>query len=357
VALALGLDRTRWSPAVIALSGEGRLAQPLREAGIAVTCLGARRDRPIQALTHLVQAFRSRKPWLVQSFLFHANIATRLAGPWARRPWIVNGIRVAERAKAWHLTLERRTQRLATGSVCVSNGVRKFAEEAGRLDPRRLTVIPNGIDPQQFDQATAIPRATLGVPEDGVLAIFIGRIEMQKGLDFLLMAAETVLEQRPDWHLAIVGDGPDLPGWRLCVQRDPRLSRHVQLLGRRDDVPTLLKTADLLVLPSLWEGMPNVVLEAMAARRAVVATTVEGTEDLVVPGQTGWLVPPWDPKALAAALIEAAADRDRLTRFGEAGRQSVEVGFTQRNVIAAYESLWARVLGFSTESLKQAGPD
>jgi starch synthase (maltosyl-transferring) len=123
------------------------------------------------------------------------------------------------------------------------------------------------------------------------------------------------------------------------------LKHRVHWLGRRDDVPSLLKTAELLVLPSLWEGMPNVVLEAMAARLAVVGTKVEGTEDLVVPDQTGWLVPPADSEALAAALLEAASDRDRLRRFGEAARSRVEASFTPTRVVEAYERLWAGVLG------------
>lgn len=352
VALATSLDRTRWTPAVIGLGAEGPLAQFLRDAAIPVACLGVRRDRPIQAVARLIRALRRRKPWLVQSFLFHANLATRLAAPWAGCPWVVNGIRVAERQKAWHLTLDRRTQRLATGSVCVSEGVRRFSQDVARLDPRRLTVIPNGIEPEPYDQAVALPRRELGLADDSLVALFVGRIEMQKGLDFLLIAAEKVIERRPEWQLVVVGDGPDLAGWRLYVGRDAALSRHVHLLGRRDDVPALLKAADLLVLPSLWEGMPNVVLEAMAARRAVVATTVEGTEDLVVPGQTGWLVPPWDPNALASALLEAAENRDRLARFGEAGQRRVKAEFTPTRVVAAYESLWAGILGFAAAGLK-----
>ncbi len=114
-------------------------------------------------------------------------------------------------------------------------------------------------------------------------------------------------------------------------------------------MPGLLRSADLLVLPSHWEGMPNAVLEAMAARRAVVATAVEGTEDLVVPGETGWLVPPRDPSALAQALDEAAANADRLRQYGEAGRLRVERVFSQGAVVAAYERLWTEVLGLRPE--------
>ena len=111
-------------------------------------------------------------------------------------------------------------------------------------------------------------------------------------------------------------------------------------------MPSLLKAADVLVLPSRWEGMPNVVLEAMAAGLAVVGTAVEGTEDLVVAGETGWLVPPGDSEALAVALIEANDDSKSRRERGEAGRERVRRDFSQERVVAAYDRLWSAVLGY-----------
>ncbi len=158
-------------------------------------------------------------------------------------------------------------------------------------------------------------------------------------------AARRVADARPDWFLAIVGDGPERRALEASAGADLRLAGRLRWLGRRDDIPSLLRAADVLVLPSLWEGMPNVVLEAMAVRRAVVGTDVEGTSDLVEPGQTGWIVPPGDPIALAEALEEAASDPARLDRFGNAGRARVEAEFTPARVVAAYEHLWAGLLG------------
>ncbi|RUL83113.1 glycosyltransferase [Tautonia sociabilis] len=350
VSLATGLDRSRWEPSVVALGPEGPMAQPMREQGIRVDCLGVDPRRPVRAVLRLAEVLRELRPELVQGFLFHANIASRLAAPMAGAPWVLGGIRVAERRKGWHLAVDRATTRLAAGSVCVSEGVRRFTERVGRIDPRRLVVIPNGIDPGPIDASSIVDRSAIGVPADATLALFVGRLGEQKGVPTLLEAASRVVEARPDWHLAIVGDGPErdrLAGSGASARiPDGRL----HWLGRRDDVPGLLKASDLLVLPSRWEGMPNVVLEAMAARRAVVATAVEGTEDLVEPGRTGWLVPPGDPAALASALIEAAADRGRLAAFGEAGRARVERRFSQGAVVRAYEALWAGVLGLEWRS-------
>jgi starch synthase (maltosyl-transferring) len=123
------------------------------------------------------------------------------------------------------------------------------------------------------------------------------------------------------------------------------LRENTHWLGHRDDVSVLLKAADVLVHPSVWEGMPNVVLEAMAANLPVVGTAVEGTEDLVLPGQTGWLVPARDPEALSRALIEAVDSPDVCRCFGRAGSQRVEQEFALKTTVASYARLWAGVLG------------
>jgi starch synthase (maltosyl-transferring) len=345
VALATQIDRRRWKPSVICLDQPGPLADVLRGAGVDVDCLGATTRRPVRALARLVGSIRRQTPRLVQSFMFHANVAARLAAPFARDPWVVGGLRVAEHQKRWHRVIDRVTARLGAGSVCVSRGVERFSREVVGLAPGRLTVIPNGIDTAAYEKVTPLPRAALGVPSGASVALSIGRLDVQKGLADLLNAAEWVTARRPDWHLVLVGDGPERPWLLRRMAARPVLARQVHWLGRRDDVPALLAAADVLVLASLWEGMPNVVLEAMAARRSVVATAVEGSEDLVIPGQTGWLVAPHDPAALGQALLEAALDPERRRRFGAAGRARVEAEFSLTSMVLAYERLWARLLG------------
>jgi glycosyltransferase involved in cell wall biosynthesis len=346
VMLATRLNAQRWRPCVFCLSKPGRLVANLRQANVPCECLGVNRRNPVQAITRLVHKLRQFKPQLVQSFLFHANLAARLAAPWAYHPWLLGGLRVAEHQKRWHLVIDRLTSPLCTGSVCVSRGVLQFSHEVGRLNPARLTVIPNGIDTRPFDGAVGIARATLGIPDDAHLAIYVGRLDPQKGLPDLLSAADQVITQRPRWHLALAGDGPDRTWLVDQVANDRRLRERVHVLGPRDDIPQLLKAANVLVLASLWEGMPNVVLEAMASRLAVVGTTVEGTTELVLPGQTGWLVPPNDPSALSQALVEAYDSPERCLVYGQAGRARIEREFSLQSTVSAYEQLWAGVLGF-----------
>lgn len=174
----------------------------------------------------------------------------------------------------------------------------------------------------------------------------VGRLDLQKGVPDLLAAAERVIPQDPTWHLALAGDGP-CRNWLLDqLSERPLLGGRVHWLGPRDDVPGLLKSANLLVLASLWEGMPNVVLEAMAASRPVVATAVEGTEELVLPGKTGWLVPPGDPQILSTALLDAARCPELCRLLGGNGRLRIESEFSLDRTVAAYEQLWSGLLGY-----------
>ncbi len=343
VNLVTRLDRTRWQPSVICLDKPSDLNAPLVEAGIEVVNLCVDRRRPLQAIFKLAREFRRLRPQLVQSFLFHANLASRLAAVFAGRPPVVCGIRVAEREKAWHLKLDRWTNFLTVGSVCVSEGVKRFSETNGGLPAAKLVVIPNGIDTATYDQSVKLKRDDLGLADSDVVALFVGRLTRQKDVSTLLKASAEVARVDPRFHLVIVGDGPDraMTEEQACGLFD--LTGRVHWLGRRGDIPELLALSDYLVLPSLWEGMPNVVLEAMAARRAVVATNVEGSDELVIPGETGWLVPAGDASALVNAMREACNRENSHTR-GVAGRERIEKMFTMDRVVEAYEAVWTRLV-------------
>lgn len=345
VNLATRLDRRLWQPLVVCLSAGGALVDALERGEVSVRCLDVDRRRPLQAVARLAEALRPHRPSLIQSFLFHANVASRLAAPRIGLPWVVGGIRVAEKEKQWHLRLERMTRRLCTGAVCVSVGVRRHMHSSG-WEAERLMVIPNGIEVVDDPAVAAHELLAWRRGPDTPLALFVGRIDAQKGIETLLAAADLMAKRRPDWRLAMAGDGP--LGGLLEGRREARSSgSNILWLGHRSDVPALLAAADLLVLPSLWEGMPNVILEAMAAGKAVIATDVEGSNELVVAGESGWLVPKNDPVALAAALIEAADDPSRSRRYGQAGRERARRLFSIDLVVSRYQELWSRVLGFN----------
>jgi glycosyltransferase involved in cell wall biosynthesis len=168
---------------------------------------------------------------------------------------------------------------------------------------------------------------------------FVSNIDRRKGVAELAQAWRSAAERIPDAHLLIAGKGLEEARFREMLAGAPR----VHWLGYRSDVPRVLKALDVLVLPSRVEGAPNVVLEAMAAGTAVLATAVSGTPELVRNGLEARLVPPRDPDALAAAMVEMATDAALRARLAAAARERVLREFTIDGMLDRYEALFARV--------------
>jgi starch synthase (maltosyl-transferring) len=342
VGLATRLDRSRWTPSVVCLQSEGPLAKPLRQMGIDVVALNIRSPKDVpHAFLAWRQELIKRRPAILQTFLFHANLLGRFVGGVGQVPAIVSGVRVAERRAKGHLLADRLTHRFSDAHVCVSNAVAEFQIAAASVPRSRVLVIPNGIDVPSSPPAAA-DWAALQLPAASARLVYVGRLEAQKGLDVLFDAfALFPAEQRP--ALAIVGAGPNRE--RLEAQANRQgLSSLVRFLGWRPNPASWIAAADALVLPSRWEGMPNVVLEAMAVGKPVIAANVEGVSDLVDDGATGWLAPPNDPSALAAAIRRSLADSRRWAVMGAAARRKAIEEFSFRRVVERYERLWLDLL-------------
>lgn len=219
----------------------------------------------------------------------------------------------------------------------------------------RMTTIPNAIDLRALDGGTdpaaiADVRGRMGVvPEERIL-LSVGRLEASKGFDVLLHALAAVrghgsLDGRP-WRWVSLGDGPHRPVLG-SLAAGLGLESHVRWLGRVSDrdMHAWYELATLFVHPTLYEGSSLVTLEAMAHRRAVVASAAGGIPDKVRPGENGWLVPPGDPSALAAAISGAVSDPARLARYGDAGRAIVEREFSWAAAGDATVDLYRRLLG------------
>ena len=343
--LVVGLDRNEWHPSVVCLGPRGYFADVIERAGIAVTCLNAQGILSIPyVLWRLIQEFRTQKPAIVQTFLFHANILGRIAAWLSQVPIVVSGIRVAERRNRWHGWIDRWTNALVTTNVCVSEGVANFAKLEMRLSPKKLIVIPNSVDFERYAHAQPIDLKTFGLPENALVFLSIGRLEYQKGFDVLLRAIERLLPLPHDVHFVFIGDGPDRHSLQEQSSRSG-LTSHVHFLGRREDVPQLLAASMALILPSRWEGMPNVVLEAMAAGLPIVATEVEGIAELVRDGINGIVVPPDSPEPLAAAIRRLVDQPEFVTKAGTTSQDIAEKEFTEENSLRRYSNLYRSLLG------------
>ena len=237
--------------------------------------------------------------------------------------------------------------------ICVSEEARDSFLRTG-VPAEKLVVVRNGIHPRSARADRAGVRARLGVPSDARIVLTVGRMTEQKGYGYLLEAVPTLVTQEPRAHVLIVGTGPLAPRLRAQMRR-LKLHGDVTFLGRRDDVPDLLAAADLFVLPSLFEGLPLVALEAMAAGLPVVGTRVCGTSEAVADGVTGRLVEPGNAMALAQAIVEVLAQPGLAARLGYAGRRRVVEQFSAarmaRETAAVYEEVLGAGAGIGGEGL------
>ena len=342
VELVTRLDRHCWEPRVFCLSGPGALVEQLQASGIPVTCFGAKSVRNLGVIWRLAAELKKFRPALMQSFLFHANLVGRIAAWRAGVPRVVCGIRVAERRSRVPLWLDRLTQGFVHHNVCVSHAVAKFSIHNAGLNVSKVSVIANGVDSQRFATATAVDRASLGLTA-APLVLFAGRLDPQKAPFVLLEAFERLIARRADWQLLVVGEGPlQSPMIEWVVEH--RLNSNIHFAGWRPDVPELLKAADVLVLPSLWEGMPNIVLESMAAGLPVVVSRVEGTEELIRDGESGLLATPGSAEELERQVEKVLIDREFSAKLSTAAQQVVFNSFTLDAMVHSYEQLYLRLL-------------
>ena len=344
IQLVLNLDRNEWEPHVICLGPRAHFVQVLEGANVPVTCLNARGLLSLpRVVFQLTQHLRHIKPAILQTFLFHANIVGRIAACLGGVKTVVSGLRVAERQSAWHGWLDCWTNWLVATNVCVSKGVADFSSNVAGLNPAKLVVIPNSVDAKLFSTATPTDMTQFGIPTGSPILISIGRLERQKGFDVLLEAVSLLMPFSENTYVVIVGDGLDLNGLREHAEEN-NLTNRVRFLGRRDDVPNLLTASTAFILSSRWEGMPNVVLEAMAAGLPVIATRVEGVSELIRDGINGLTVAPDQPTELANAILQILSQPDFRRNAGLNSQAIVAKEFTIQRTTEAYVKLYVQLL-------------
>ncbi|MGQ9651709.1 MAG: glycosyltransferase [Phycisphaerae bacterium] len=287
--LATRLPRDRFQIHVVSLADAGPVGDMLVSAGIAVSSCGARTSRDMKALHRLWRILKTTRPQVLHALLFHANIACRLVGPLADVPInrIVCEIQTVELERPWHLVLDNLTCRLCRLEVGNSPSVVAHLRRKAHLPASRLSCQWGAVDVTAIDAAEPADRAMFGIPPDQPLVIWTGRLDPVKGFEEMLSAFARLRQTLPA-SLLLVGDGPYRPAVERLIA-EYRLDQSVKFAGSRPDVPSLLKMADAFLFCSRTEGLPNSLLEAMAAGLPVVATDVPGCRDVVIHGQTGLL--------------------------------------------------------------------
>jgi len=319
----------------------GRAAQEAQARGFEVATVAMRNDLSLAAARRIASLLRARAPSLVHCHTGRANWLGGFAARGAGVPALTTR-RMDRRVKrGW------RTRylygRLLRRAVAISPAVARHLEEAG-VPRDRIRTIPSAVDPGALTPSAGRDalRARLGLAPEVRCALVAARLVGRKGVDVLL-AAWARRRTPGDAQLWIAGDGRERRALEAAAERLAPAGG-VRFLGERRDVPDLLEACDVFVLPSRREGLGVAALEAMARARPVVASAVGGLAETVVDGETGLLVPPEDPAALAAALDRLLGDPTLARRFGESGARRVSEHFGADRMVAAYVDLYREIL-------------
>ena len=405
VQLAIRANRSgRFQIVVYVLSGSPKnpvLADQLDREQVQVRYLGLNAENKWRALWQLPAIMRKWRRFLVQdqivllqSFLFHANylarkVVRRIKSPSGDRIITVSGYRVCE-PRIWQNILDRLTRFRDTAGVAVSEAVRDYYFPKRRFLKRRflkhnswLCVIPNGVDaslfcPEKRKERLAVFRE-LGVQENSTLILSVGRLTEQKNFAFLIQGLAPLLDKNPDWYLAIVGEGEGRTKLTALIQA-LNMENRILLTGYRSDTDRLLAAADLFVLTSRWEGLPNVALEAAASGLPIVALSSTGvaalfdplfelpdfSDPFIEPDRAAQIVA-MDPRMVSCSLPDKSLpdksfsknslsdrfqaqvsallqDKQNAQAIGQRNRQRVINYFDWNKMIISYENLWQNLL-------------
>jgi glycosyltransferase involved in cell wall biosynthesis len=315
--------------------------------GVPVERLIIRRDLDPALWWRLVSRLRATQPDIVHTHLFHADLYGITAARRAHVPYVVSSRHNDDRfrRKLPVRLLHRWLWRQTDAGITISEAIRQFSITVEGAAPDRIHTVHYGLDPvsvQAPPDARAQLRAALDLPADTLLIGSVCRLIEQKGLIYGLQGFAQIADQFPTAHYVIVGDGLLRAGLEAAAQT-LNLADRVHFLGWRSDTPAIFAALDLLLAPSLWEGFGLVFLEAMALGVPTLSTCVSAIPEVVIDGETGWLVPPRDSDAIAAALREALSDPALLCARGENSRQRLLTHFTVQTMVertvAVYRSL------------------
>jgi glycosyltransferase involved in cell wall biosynthesis len=317
-----------------------------RQMGVSLIDIPERGPADPRTLLRLAREIRNFRPHVLHAHDYKTNILSVLLGRWFRIPVVTTlhgyvtlsgKLQVYYRLDRWAL---RRMQHL----VSVSPDLDEHVSALG-VPLARRSVIDNAIDTETYRRRTSREESKqlLGFTPNRILIGAVGRLEPEKGFDLLIRASADLLNQGADFDLAIVGEGSKRSALQDLISETGYVGR-IRLLGHRSDVIKVYQAMDVFVLSSLREGLPNVLLEAMAMETPVIATRVAGTPRVIENDQNGVLIEPGDSQALREALHRLLNDAGLRQKFALAGRQTTEQNYSFTRRMEKMRGVYDRVL-------------
>ena len=342
--LATGLARRGVPVRVVCLTRLGPLEAALREAGVEVELLRKRGKVDLRAFGRLLEHTRRSRGGIMHTWLYTSNSYGRIAAVLARTRGVVTSERSLDPHKrAGHLLIDRA---LAWATGCVVTNARAVRDkliERG-VAPERIDVIPNAVATGDVDEEHALEIRRSFLARGGVVVGCVGRLSHEKGPDIALEAFRRVVDSHPDARLVFVGDGQE----RVELERSARdlidVGR-VFFVGEVSDATDYYAAMDVFVLPSRYEGLPNAVIEAAVAGRAIIATDVGGVSEIIRNDENGCVVPPEDVGRMSQALVALLDDGELRRRLGECARDTAQSRYARDAMVDAYLRVYEDVIG------------
>jgi len=342
--LVKNLDKQRFLPVLLTLR-DGRMRKDFEEA-VKVRVVGKRWKFDPLFLLELTKIIKQEKPDILHTFMFTSNTWGRIAGIITGVPVIVASERSMDSWKKWyHFLIDKILGFFTKKIVCNSEEVKNLCVSKLKLRDQKFTVIINGID-LDFYEETSVKleiKKEFGIEEGERIVLSGGRLSWEKGLEYLVYSAKRVINEFPAVKFLIAGEGPEKEKLKKLVEK-LLLKNKVVFTGYRKDLPFIIKTSDIVVLSSLWEGMPNLLLEAMALGKPIVATNVGGCKEIIKDGKNGFLVEVKDVENLAERILVLLKNQTLCTKMGERGFEIVKSNFALSKMIGKYERIYLRML-------------
>lgn len=350
ITLIEGMDRQDFDIEVI-LSNKApeRLCQALEALDITqipIPPIAGKLD--FSGILRHIACFRGRRPDIV-----HFNLSNPLHGQYAMLsarlanvPYQIATLHLPPRSTTPTQRgrfFERKTVCRLDKLIAVCNASRQLMVTHFGINPSKTEAIYNGIDLNAFDHEAVTLSSSNIRSEETIILGSVGRLSKQKGYDTLLEAMPMVLKEVPNLRLLIAGEGPEETNLKSQCER-LELDKLVNFLGMRTDIPSLIGSFDVFVLPSRYESFPITILEVMAASKPIVSTSVDGIPESVAEESTGLLVPPENPEALSQALIRLLKDNELRKQMGVSARARVEKNFTLKQMVENTQAIYREIL-------------
>lgn len=340
------LDRERYVPHVCSLHKSLVKFEEFYQLGVAIYNLDVSKGNPL-SIVKIFRLIKRHKINIVHTFLFASNTYGRIGAILARTPAIIS--HEVANDQEWenpvHLLVDRILARSTDFVIANAEAVKNFYVQEAKIPQHKTIKINTSIQSESYEKQVniAVERKKLGLLPDKPVVGFVGRLRAQKRPHDFIQAAQIVLQSLPEIQFAIVGDGELRQMLEKEVARD-NLAKNVYFLGYRRDLPTLMKCLDVLVNTSSWEGLPMTIMEAMLAKKPVVATNVDGNAEIVTDGCTGLLTPFGNTEEIAKAIVTLLRDPQKSKDFGERGYKRMKKDFNIVKIAQKIEELYRRAL-------------